>query len=77
MDQTFNVEAFISRIGKRLVGQFDDARAATSPATVGAAMEQPVRAQMEQILPRGIEVGIRIRNRQPRRNQSSDRPGSF
>ena len=57
MDQTFNVEAFISRIGKRLVGQFDDARAATSPATVGAAMEQPVRAQMEQILPRGIKVG--------------------
>ena len=57
MDQTFDVEAFISRIGKRLVQQFDDARAATSPATVGAAMEQPVRAQLEQILPRGINVG--------------------
>ena len=37
--------------------QFDDARAATSPSTIGAAMEQPVRHQLEQILPRGIAVG--------------------
>ena len=37
--------------------QFDDARTATSPSTVGAAMEQPVRQQLEQILPRGIGVG--------------------
>ena len=57
MDQEFNVEAFISRIGKRLVEQFDDARTATSPTTVGAAMEQPVKHQLEQILPRGIAVG--------------------
>ena len=57
MDQTFDVDAFIARIGRRLVEQFDDARAATSPATVGAAMEQPVRDQLEQILPRGIAVG--------------------
>lgn len=57
MEHTFDVEAYIARIGKRLVEQFDDARAATSPATVGAAMEQPVRQQMEQILPRGIKVG--------------------
>lgn len=57
MDTTFDADAFIARIGKRLVEQFDDARAATSPGTVGAAMEQPVKRQMEQILPRGIEVG--------------------
>ena len=57
MDHTFDVDQFIARIGKRLVDQFDEARAATSPSTVGAAMEQPVREQLEQILPRGIAVG--------------------
>ena len=57
MDQTFDADAFIARIGKRLVEQFDDAKAATSPSTVGAAMEQPVRDQLQQILPRVIAVG--------------------
>lgn len=57
MDNTFDVDAFITRIGTRLVAQFDDARTATSPSTVGAAMEQPVRKQLEQVLPRGIAVG--------------------
>ena len=57
MGPSFDVEAFITRLGRRLVEQFDDARAATSPSTVGAAMEQPVRTQLEQILPRGIAVG--------------------
>ena len=50
MDNTFDVDAFVTRIGTRLVAQFDDARTATSPSTIGAAMEQPVRAQLEQIL---------------------------
>ena len=57
MDIAFDVEAFVARIGKRLVEQFADARAATSPGAVGSAMEQPVKYQMEQILPRGIKVG--------------------
>ena len=57
MDQTFDPDKFIARIGQRLVDQFDDARAATTPVTVGDAMEQPVRTQLEQILPRGIAVG--------------------
>ena len=57
MDQGFDPDKFIARIGRRLVEQFDDARAATSPGTVGDAMEQPVRDQLEQILPRGIAVG--------------------
>ena len=57
MDETFDVEKFIARIGERLVIQFDDARAATSPTAVGDAMEFPVRDQLEQILPRGIGVG--------------------
>ena len=57
MDATFDADAYIRRIGERLVAQFTEARTATSPSTVGAAMEQPVRKQLEQILPRGIAVG--------------------
>lgn len=57
MKQGFDVEAFVKRVGERLVQQFDDARHATSPSTVGAAMETPVRDQLEQILPHGIAVG--------------------
>ena len=57
MDSTFDPDAFVRRIGERLVEEFNDARAATTPATVGSAMEQPVRKQLEQILPRGLAVG--------------------
>ena len=57
MDNTFDVDKFIARIGTRLVDQFEDAKAATSPAAVGDAMEQPVKDQLEQLLPRGIGVG--------------------
>ena len=57
VNQAFDPDKFIARIGQRLVDQFDDARAATTPVTVGDAMEQPVRTQLEQILPRGIAVG--------------------
>ena len=57
MDQGFDPDKFIARIGQRLVENFDDARAGTTPVTVGDAMEQPVRDQLEQILPRGIAVG--------------------
>ena len=57
MDQTFDPDKFIARIGRRLVEQFDEARDGTTPGTVGTAMEQPVRDQLEQTLPRGIAVG--------------------
>ena len=57
MDQAFDPDKFIARIGQRLVEKFDYARAGTTPVTVGDAMEQPVRDQVEQILPRGIAVG--------------------
>ena len=57
MDTTFNPDAFIRRIGQRLVSEFDDARGVTTPGTVGSAMEAPVRRQLQQILPRGIAVG--------------------
>lgn len=57
MDDTFDVGDFIRNIGKRVVVEFDNARAATTPIAVGDAMEQPVRAQLKNILPSGIAVG--------------------
>ena len=57
MEKTFDPDNFIQRIGKRLVEEFEIAKTATTPSTVGSAAEQPVRNQLEQILPRGIAVG--------------------
>ena len=57
MRRTFDPDAFIRRIGERLVDKFKDAKAGTTPSTVGSAAEQPVRDQLEQVLPRGLGVG--------------------
>ena len=57
MEKTFDPDKFIRRIGKRLIEEFEDAKSGTTPSTVGSAAEQPVRDQLEQILPRGIAVG--------------------
>ena len=57
MSRTFDPDAFIRRIGERLVDEFKDAKAGTTPSTVGSAAEQPVRDQLEQVLPRGLGVG--------------------
>lgn len=57
MQRNFDSGKFVSRIGQDLVREFDGARQATTPELVGDAMEQPVKARFEQILPRGIGVG--------------------
>ena len=57
MDRSFDPDAFIRRIGERLVRKFTDAKAGTTPSTVGSAAEEPVRDQLEQVLPRGVAVG--------------------
>ncbi len=57
MDSNFDLDAFVRRIGERLVAEFRDAKAGTTPSTVGSAAEQPVRDQLAQVLPRGIAVG--------------------
>ena len=57
MKQGFDAGDFVKRVGERLVGQFAEARHATSPSAVGAAMEAPVRDQLGKILPQGIAVG--------------------
>ncbi len=46
MSRTFDPDAFIRRIGERLVDEFKDAKAGTTPSTVGSAAEQPVRDQL-------------------------------
>ena len=57
MDRNFDPDGFIRRIGERLVDEFKDAKAGTTSSTVGSAAEQPVRDQLEQVLPRGVAVG--------------------
>ena len=57
MDKSFDPDAFIRPIGERLIEKFKDAKAGTTPSTVGSAAEQPVRDQLEQVLPRGVAVG--------------------
>ena len=50
MDEKFDPDRFIRRIGERLVDEFEDAKAGTTPSTVGSAAEQPVCAHMARIL---------------------------
>lgn len=57
MESSFNPAQFVREIGRYLVWAFKYARQATTPGLVGAAMEQSVRDQLEQILPGGIGVG--------------------
>ena len=57
MDRDFDPDVFLRRVGERLVEKFKDAKAGTTPSTVGSAAEQPVRSQLEQVLPRGVGVG--------------------
>jgi len=57
MDDTFDVGEFIRQVGKRVVVEFENARSATTPTAVGDAMEQPVKVQLENLLPSGIAVG--------------------
>ena len=57
MDKSFDTDAFIRRIGERLVREFADAKAGTTASTVGSAAEQPVRCQLRQVLPSGVAVG--------------------
>lgn len=53
----FNATDFITRLGHSLIKEFEEARQATTPPLVGAAIETPVRRRLEQVLPRGIAVG--------------------
>ena len=53
----FDSTEFIANVGNRLIRHFEDARQGTTPTVIGNAIEDSVRREFEQILPRGIAVG--------------------
>ena len=53
----FNATEYITRLGRSLIKEFEEARRATTPQLIGEAIETPVRRRLEQVLPRGIAVG--------------------
>lgn len=57
MKRKFNPAEFVKDVGNDLVNEFAKARKATTPDLIGDAMEEPIRARLEQILPKGIAVG--------------------
>lgn len=54
---TFNPEEFLTRVGRRLVNEFDDASQAGTPGLVGSAREHPARKSLERLLPGAVAVG--------------------
>ncbi len=57
MDETFSAADFTKAVGDDLVNDFERARKATTPGSVGSAMEASVQTRFNQLLPRGVEVG--------------------
>jgi hypothetical protein len=57
MKQKFNTEEFLSRVGRRLVAEFDDAKQAGTPGLIGAAREHPARKSLERLLPGAAAIG--------------------
>ena len=53
----FSATDFITRLGRSLIKEFEEARQATTSPLIGVAIETPVRRRLEQVLPRGIAVG--------------------
>jgi hypothetical protein len=47
----------LARIGRRLVGEFDDAGQAGTPGLIGSAREHPARKSLERLLPGAVGVG--------------------
>lgn len=57
MQDTFDPAAFVERLGIALIAAFETARANTTPSAVADAMEDSIRASLEQVLPGGVAVG--------------------
>ena len=57
MKTSFDSIQHVRTTGNLLISAIQNARNATTPGIVGAAIEAPVRHRLEQILPRGIAVG--------------------
>ena len=71
MNRQFDPNAFIDRIGKRLVDQFDDARMATTPSLVGDAMEKPALGSTRADPTQRNRGWFRMRHRHLRWNEST------
>lgn len=56
----FDGSKFISQLAKRLVAEFEFSAEAGTPGLVGAAKEHPARAQLAEMLPKGVAVGSGI-----------------
>jgi hypothetical protein len=54
---SFNSEEFLTRVGRRLVSEFDDASQAGTPGLIGSAREHPARMSLERLLPGAVGVG--------------------
>jgi hypothetical protein len=53
----FDSGQFVNRIGRRLIGEFEDAGEAGTPGLIGAAREHPARVQLAKLLPGFVSVG--------------------
>ena len=54
---SFDPAQFVSRIGKRLVMEFEHAGEAGTPGLIGASREHPARVQLGKLLPAFVSVG--------------------
>lgn len=60
MGADFDPLTFVNRIGKKLVGEFEEASVAGTPSLIGAARENPARKQLEKLLPAFVAAGSGI-----------------
>lgn len=57
MERKFDTISFLKRTGEDLVRAFESARKATTPGTIGTAMEGSAIRPLKNVLPRGVAFG--------------------
>ncbi len=55
----FSATDFITRLGRSLIKEFEEARQATTSQLIGVAIETPVRRRLEQVRPPTEEFAVR------------------
>ena len=60
MPTDFDPAEFVTKIGEKLVMEFEHASVAGTPGLIGAARENPARKQLEKLLPRFVSTGSGI-----------------
>ncbi len=56
----FDPVHFVSRIGRRLIMEFEDAGNAGTPGLIGVSREHPARVQLAKLLPEFVSIGSGI-----------------